>query len=271
MSKLKQRTLSAALFAPIVLGSIYFSDWTFQGLWLFVSIVCAYELSSILDHKYGKSSGFSTLLKTTIPAIIFFAGIMYLNDYLSLNALLSTILICILIIFIHGTFADVKNPIKNIFAPVVTITYVSIPLVLLADLVGINGTYNNLFAIGLILLIWANDTGAYFVGSRLGKRKLAPEVSPNKTWEGFFGGLVLSIAVALLLASVLEFDRLTWGLLGLSAGVFGTLGDLFESSLKRYTGVKDSGNIMPGHGGLLDRFDGFFFLIPVAWIIQQLV
>ena len=70
---------------------------------------------------------------------------------------------------------------------------------------------------------------------------------------------------------IFEFDSLTWGLLGLSAGVFGTLGDLFESSLKRYTGVKDSGNIMPGHGGLLDRFDGFFFLIPVAWIILQLV
>ena len=196
---------------------------------------------------------------------------MHLNDYLSMTALLSIALICILIIFIHGTFTDVKNPIKNIFAPIVSITYVSIPLILLSDLVGINGTYNNLFAIGLILLIWANDTGAYFVGSRLGKRKLAPDVSPNKTWEGFFGGLILSGSVALLIASIFEFDSLTWGLLGLSAGVFGTLGDLFESSLKRYTGVKDSGNIMPGHGGLLDRFDGFFFLIPVAWIILQLV
>ena len=270
MSKLKQRTLSAALFAPIVLGSIYFSDWTFQGLWLFVAIVCSKELSNMLDIKYGDSTITSTILKTLIPSGLFFMGLLYLNDYITISNFNIAIIIGLLIIFIHGTFADVKNPVKNIVAPIISIIYVSAPLLLLSNLTDVSGQYNNIFAIGLILLIWANDTGAYFVGSKFGKHKLAEAVSPNKTWEGFFGGLFLSILAGSLFAILCNDDLFKWGLFGFAAGVFGTLGDLFESSLKRYTGVKDSGNIMPGHGGLLDRFDGFFFLIPVVWIISQL-
>lgn len=271
MSKLKQRAISASLFAPIVLGSIYFSDWSFQGLWLFVSIVCAFELSTILDKKYGASSPLSTILKTTIPSGLFFAGLMYLNQIISLQILLSISCSFILLLLIHGTFADVKNPVKNLVPPLVAVIYVSLPLFLLADLAEVKDSYNNLLAIGLILLIWANDTGAYFVGSKVGKRKLAEAVSPNKTWEGFFGGLILSTIVGVIFANITGYELLNWTLFGIAAGIFGTLGDLFESSLKRYTGVKDSGNIMPGHGGLLDRFDGFFFLIPVVWMIETLI
>lgn len=271
MSKLKQRTISAALFAPIVLGSIYFSDWTFQGLWLFVSIVCAYELSNMIDKKYGSSLTGSVFLKTAIPSSFFFIGLLYLNQYIDLDSILVFTVVATMTVFIHGTFADVKNPVKNILAPLISMAYVSIPLLMLADLADINGTYNNLLAIGLIFLIWANDTGAYFVGSKFGKHKLAEAVSPNKTWEGFFGGLILSTLVGLLVAKICDFDLVNWGIFGAAAGIFGTLGDLFESSLKRYTGVKDSGNIMPGHGGLLDRFDGFFFLIPIIWIIETFI
>ncbi len=113
--------------------------------------------------------------------------------------------------------------------------------------------------------------GAYFAGSKLGKNKLAPNISPNKTWEGFYGGLVLAIVIGAVIARVIDQAITDWIIYGAAAGIFGTLGDLFESSLKRYTGVKDSGNIMPGHGGLLDRFDGFFFLIPIIWVLQQLL
>lgn len=271
MSKLKQRAISAALFAPIVLGSIYFSDWSFQGLWLFVTIVCAFELSAMLDKKYDTSSPLSTVLKTAIPSGLFLAGLFYLNQFISLQILLTIACASILLILIHGTFADVRNPVKNIVPPLVAVIYVTLPLFLLADLAEVQDSYNNLLAIGLIFLIWANDTGAYFVGSKLGKHKLAEAVSPNKTWEGFFGGLVLSIVVGVIFANISGYDPLNWAFFGIAAGIFGTLGDLFESSLKRYTGVKDSGNIMPGHGGLLDRFDGFFFLIPVVWMIETLI
>ena len=118
---------------------------------------------------------------------------------------------------------------------------------------------------GLLLLTWANDTGAYVVGSTLGRRPLAPHISPGKTIEGTVGGVVVTMAVGGLLGLLFdELPPLDWVVLGAIVGVFGTIGDLVESMLKRSVGVKDSGAIMPGHGGMLDRFDGFIFLLPYA-------
>ena len=271
MSKLKTRALSALLFVPIVLGAIYFSAYSFQLLWLFVATVCAFELSNMFDFKFGASTKGSTVIKTLAPLLSLIVGLLLFNGIGNESLYAILLLSSMLIIFIHATFAKDKMPLKHLAGPLIAIFYVMIPLLLLAQMSGIGEQYDPSLPLGLIFLIWASDTGAYFAGSRLGKNKLAPAVSPNKTWEGFFGGLLLSALVGYIYSTLTEKDSVEWILFGLSAGVFGTLGDLFESSLKRYTGIKDSGNIMPGHGGLLDRFDGFFFLIPVCWLIQQIL
>ena len=117
--------------------------------------------------------------------------------------------------------------------------------------------------LGIVLLIWANDTFAYFTGSLLGKHKMAPSISPKKTWEGFAGGMIAALTVAFLISLNFNiFNVVQWMVTGLLVSVFGSAGDFFESWLKRKAGVKDSGTLLPGHGGFLDRFDALIFCVP---------
>lgn len=128
--------------------------------------------------------------------------------------------------------------------------------------------YNPMLVLGIFGLLWMADSGAYFAGRFLGKTKLMPSVSPKKTWEGLAGGLFASLLLAWLLAGYsLEFSMMQWLILATSTTLAGTLGDLAESRLKRSLDLKDSGSILPGHGGFLDRFDGFFLASPVNYLI----
>ena len=129
-----------------------------------------------------------------------------------------------------------------------------------------NGAYTLWLPMGWFVLIWLNDTGAYLVGRKLGRHPLAPRISPKKTWEGWFGGLLGSVMAALLLRLWMPIEA-PWVLLAVVASVFGPLGDLAESALKRRAGAKDSGTILPGHGGVLDRFDSHIFAAPIAAIL----
>lgn len=130
----------------------------------------------------------------------------------------------------------------------------------------------------IFILLWLNDSGAYIVGSLVGKHKMSPKISPKKTWEGFFGGVVITMVGGFLLfkfASAFfgmeHYGAGVWLILSLSTGIFGTLGDLLESKIKRKYGFKDSGHWIPGHGGLLDRIDSFLIAYPVAFIILFLL
>jgi phosphatidate cytidylyltransferase len=150
------------------------------------------------------------------------------------------------------------------------LVYLGLPLVLPHLISEWYEGFQPLLMMGILWMVWTSDTSAYLIGSRIGRTKLFPRISPNKTWEGTVGGVVLSAAVGLLLGFVmplLGFDELSvpvWVGLGLICGVFGTLGDLLESMLKRNLGVKDSGGLLPGHGGFLDRFDALVLVLPFA-------
>lgn len=138
------------------------------------------------------------------------------------------------------------------------------------------------YVIVLLTLVWGNDVGAYLVGSAIGKHPMAPSISPKKSWEGFFGGLLFSISIALVWWG-LYFQGLTtptdsttttkllWAGLGFVGAVGAVIGDLVESKFKRWIGVKDSGNIIPGHGGMLDRFDALFFAVPIVWLYLKFI
>ena len=126
--------------------------------------------------------------------------------------------------------------------------------------------------VGVFALIWCNDTFAYIVGKSLGKNKLLERVSPKKTIEGFFGGLIAAIIAGLIIFNVLDLYTLgIWISLGVIASVFGTIGDLVQSNYKRQAGVKDSGNLMPGHGGLYDRLDSVIYASPFIYAFLQLI
>lgn len=124
----------------------------------------------------------------------------------------------------------------------------------------------------LLLTVWSTDSGAYLVGRKIGKTKLAPQISPNKTWEGSIGGTVVAIIVGIIFSvtGLIHFGILATILMTLFLSIAGQLGDLVESSLKRYYGVKDSGRILPGHGGILDRFDSLLLVLPMAYLLGLL-
>ena len=162
---------------------------------------------------------------------------------------------------------------RSIAYSIFGVLYISLPLALLVHLRVYDWSetgHNDLRLIVPLLLIfslWINDTMAYIVGSFIGKRPLS-KISPKKTWEGTIGGVVLTIAAAVVFAIVSEkISPLNAGVIAALAAVTGTLGDLFESKLKRMAGVKDSGQIMPGHGGFLDRFDSLLFAAAAVWLV----
>ncbi len=134
------------------------------------------------------------------------------------------------------------------------------------------GVYNPHLLLGFFFLLWTNDTGAYLVGRSIGKHKLWERISPKKTWEGFFGGLILSIIIGYVISLYYpELNYILWIVMAALVSIFGTMGDLVESVFKRSIDAKDSGSILPGHGGILDRFDGVFLSTPFVLVLLQLV
>jgi len=170
-------------------------------------------------------------------------------------------------------FFKEKSSVYNFPTVFLSFLYVTIPCVLLILLSGANkeyglgqSTFHPEKVLGMIFFIWINDTGAYLVGSFLGKHKMYERISPGKTWEGTIGGALFCMAFSFVMVKI--FPQLAlqhWIAISIIVAVFGTLGDLVESMLKRLAGVKDSGNIMPGHGGVLDRFDSLLFSTPFVF------
>jgi len=164
-----------------------------------------------------------------------------------------------------------KQPFTDAAITLLGLLYIAVPMAMLS-LLAFNGTaYDPRRIFALLFLIWASDIGAYAVGRTLGKHKLAPKISPGKTWEGWAGGFVMTLVVGWAIGFMLPDMPLLHRLVAAGVvAVFAPLGDLAESMLKRSLGVKDSGSIMPGHGGLLDRFDAFLLVLPVLALLQLL-
>lgn len=191
-------------------------------------------------------------------------------------------LLTVVYLFVSELFTHASNPINNWAYSMMSQMYVALPLSCITVLAycmvpGMGVMYNLLVPVSIFIFLWTNDTGAYCTGSLIGKHKLFPRVSPGKSWEGSIGGAVLVVVVATAISyidknmlledlGVLEtgLSTVEWIGLGLVVVVFGTLGDLVESLFKRTLGIKDSGNVLPGHGGMLDRFDSALIAIPAS-------
>lgn len=158
---------------------------------------------------------------------------------------------------------------SNLFKMMTGLVYLALPIGLLLTFVLQENPHPKGLLLGLIILIWTTDSGAYLVGSKIGKSKLFPSVSPNKTWEGAIGAAISSLAVGFLLHQIFnEYSLIFWVGASIIIWLIGMYGDLVESSMKRMYHIKDTGHILPGHGGFLDRFDSFIFVIPfiLVWM-----
>jgi phosphatidate cytidylyltransferase len=261
LSNLAQRSIVGFIFAVAVIGCALAGPLANGMLFLFFAAVGLYEVYDLLKHQQSNAPRW---FKGMSVGVILYM-LVFLVQTQSIEPLWFWILpLLIAIIFVAELIKLDHLTLSNLAITIFGWIYVVMPLSLVNVLPTIQGIYDPIPLIGFFLVLWANDTGAYFVGKYLGKRKLYPEVSPNKTWEGLAGGSVVAIASAVGLFKLTHTLYLQdWLVMAFCVVTFGNLGDLFESHLKRNFGVKDSGHIMPGHGGVMDRFDGLFLALPV--------
>ncbi len=231
------------------------------------------ELYTILA-KYGTLHP-QKWLGMVVGAILF---LLFAFRYQFTPELIFTMMIPLLVgTFFVELYRNKETPFINIAATILGIIYVVLPFALWVNYVcpysrgSLLSVYDPHILLGYFIILWTNDTGAYVTGMTMGKHKLWERISPKKTWEGFIGGAVLSIALAYLISRYYtELSPLLWMTIGLMIGVFGTLGDLVESMFKRSIDVKESGSLLPGHGGILDRFDGVLLSTPLVIAILQI-
>jgi phosphatidate cytidylyltransferase len=259
MSNLQQRILTGILGGLIFIVGIWFNEWSFGALFLGLTILGMLEFYKLLASKgYAPNHNLGVLLGSGLFVLLFL-----IQKHLVESRLLFLLPPVLMLTLIAELFRKKEKPFINIGLTYLGVLYVAAPFAML-NLVGfIGGGYSGYLILGIVLLIWASDTGAYFSGKALGRTKLFERISPGKTWEGWIGGSLLSLAVAYVLSLYLPvLDLEHWLGVAVLVAVFGVLGDLCESLLKRSLGVKDSGSLLPGHGGILDRFDSLLMVAP---------
>ena len=276
MKKLLVRIATGATFAIILLASILYNKISFGALFLLVTLLSVNEFCSI-TKKY-KATTFNTWLTVLGGGYLFFATFMIFHGAKQVNPLTmySPYIAIVAYTFVRQLFDTESKPLDNYAYFTLSQVYVALPLALLNILATVGAeegsTYSWLLPITIFLFIWCNDTGAFFVGCSIGKHKMFERISPKKTWEGFIGGTVVTIAAGVAMSYI--FDTMNiWQWMGMAAVVVaaGTLGDLVESSMKREMEIKDSSNILPGHGGMLDRFDSTLLAIPCVLVYLNLI
>ena len=270
MKGLVRRGSTALIFVLVILGGLYGGRYSFVLLFAVVTGLCLWEFFSITLHNNVKQDRIRKIIGLVFGFTPFLLASMLKLDMMDSpeKFVLITSILCfplLFLSFVFELFAKSEKPFSNVAFIILGMVYIGIPFALL-DFIAFDGSkfYTNTI-LGLLILTWTNDTAAYMVGSRIGKTKLFPSVSPGKTWEGSIGGVVITILIAILMSFFfVECTMSQWIVLAIIVVIFGSIGDLVESMLKRSYSIKDSGTLLPGHGGFLDRFDAFIFLIPFA-------
>lgn len=270
------RTLTGIIFVGVLVGGILWNAFSFAILFALVTGLTLWEFYGLMKHY--EEARLQRLISTLGGVYLFVACFLKASGWTDETIFLPYILY-IMYTFIHELYAKAPNPIHNWAFTLLAQVYCAGSFSLMNFIAlrpnAIGAThepiYTPLFLLALFAFVWLNDTGAFLVGSMLGRHKLFERISPKKSWEGFWGGFVIVLAASQVFAYFdSELDRIHW--LGLAAVIvlFATWGDLTESLLKRTLGIKDSGNILPGHGGMLDRFDSVLMAVPVAYICLEL-
>lgn len=266
-----QRTLTGALLVGLIVGLILLNNLLFKIALLALTIGCTHELLLLINLTHKRLAVLSHLVASAAFLLIAFGNN---HPMLTPITLLSIIAVMAVISLSTSLYADQDNAAMLGFQTLIPVFYIALPMALipLFDHIIPRGGTQPMMILSLFILIWVNDTFAYLIGISFGRHRLFERVSPKKSWEGAFGGLVFSIAAAL---GLYAFTRLMspeiWIGLAVVVTIFGIFGDLFESLLKRNANTKDSGSLLPGHGGLLDRFDALLFVAPAAWIYLSIV
>ncbi len=260
MNNLLVRALTGGAYVAITLAAAWAGRTTTYLLFLPVCLLAGAELHGLLRPQ-ASGRGWSGLMAAlAYLALGAYALYGYWRPYHSLLAVAILLTVAFVIALRKGP-AQVG---RDTGIAVMLVVLVALPLATLTHL----AAYGPWSLTGFLLILWANDTGAYLAGSAFGRTKLIPAISPGKTVEGLLGGAIAALAVAWAVSlAATEYPTITWLVTGLVIVAAGTVGDLLESAWKRAAGVKDSGRLLPGHGGILDRFDGMLLAAPLHWLV----
>lgn len=274
MKNLIIRSITGFFFVAIIVVALMGPVST-EFLFALVTGLSIWEYCGLVNNIKGVQVN---RLISTVAAVYFFLAMGgFCSGIVQSGAVFVPYLLTVVYLFISELYADTENAVNDMAYTMLGQMYIALPLSMINVLV-FNATpegdvaFNSLLPLSVFIFLWANDTGAYCSGSLFGKHKLFPRISPGKTWEGSVGGAVLVLIAAGIIgysdnsmaAAEGSMSILQWLGLGLVVVVFGTWGDLVESLFKRTLGIKDSGNILPGHGGMLDRFDSSLMAMPAA-------
>ncbi len=272
------RTVSGVVLLLVVVGALHWSKWSAGALFAVMMVGGLVEFYRLCRKKgvepmcsvgiatslaiFGLA--FTVFVQWGTPATDTVARIVF-------GALLYTMLI-VPTTFVCELWRKSSTPIANIATTFMGVIYVASPMAMLLFVPQLLvGKWSAWAMLAFVSIIWINDIFAYLVGISMGKHRLCERISPKKSWEGFFGGLIGAVGAAVLFGYLFEGNLLVWGGLGLVTALAGVAGDLVESLIKREVGVKDSGKMMPGHGGFLDRFDALYLSVPFVLIYLLLV
>ena len=267
MNNFTQRAITGAIFVFVMITGIFWNSYSMLILFGVISLLTLWEFYGIVpktDHTILRI--YSVITGTAV----YFLSAMYFQNLLDAKYLV-LIFPFIFFIAVLELYRKKNKPFGNIAYAILGLVYISLPFAFLNYLaiyhpLGIQIGYNPWLVMGFFILIWTNDTGAYLAGRAFGKYKLFERISPKKTWEGAVGGLILTLLAAFILNKYTSLLNLThWLVIAAIIVVFGNLGDLTESLFKRSVNIKDSGSILPGHGGLLDRFDAVLIAAPMVF------
>jgi phosphatidate cytidylyltransferase len=268
---MKTRAITAFFFTIVMLGSIFFGAYTFTGFYLLLSVFALAEFYTLIRTADIKAH---TVIGLTVSALIFVLNASY-HFMVGVEAKYLLLLIPLIFsVFLFELYRKDKAPFSNIAFTFAGLLFVTIPFCFYYSLGFLNdwNDYNFHLPLAFLLMLWASDTGAYLFGRKLGAHKLFERHSPKKTWEGFFGGMFTSVLVSFIVSFLFkEISFVVWAGMAVLIVSFGTLGDLVESMLKRSLNAKDSGSLLPGHGGLLDRFDGLLIAAPIVYAYLYLI
>ena len=270
MTNFFSRTITGAIFVIVLITAILIHPLTLFLLFGAIVILGMSEFYTIVAKGNIIPQYYTGLCG---GLVIYVSSCLYATGYANSDVffLIIPIIICVLLFELYN---NKEHPFLNISVTITGIIYIAVPfslLVLAGFPVHTIYSYSPQIILGLFILFWSSDTCAYLVGITLGKHPLFKRISPKKSWEGFIGGTILTILIAVVISHFFrDLQPVNWIIISLIVPVFGVWGDLIESMLKRSYGIKDSGNILPGHGGILDRFDAVIFAIPIVFIYLRI-
>ncbi len=265
---MKTRAITGFFFVLVMLAAFFFGPYVFLSFFSLLSLLCLFEFYGLIKTTgvYPQQIlGLVLGLLICITATSFWLNASFTRYFSGL-----IVLFCVLIFFAE-LYQKSEKPFHQIAYTFLGLIYTLIPFVFFMAIGFLHHDFNFHLPLGFILLLWTNDTFAYLSGRQFGRNKLFEQHSPKKTWEGFIGGIIVAVIIAFIISQYfLQISIFHWIIVSLIISIFGTMSDLVESMLKRSINVKDSGNILPGHGGLLDRFDGLLLAAPLVFIYLYL-